>query len=52
MKGEPLPNLAAADAGVEEQVHAVRLDVDAVAVAAGLKGDDSHVRILTLAQWS
>ena len=42
MQGQPLLNLAAGNPGVEEQLHAIGLDVDAVAVAAGLEGDDLH----------
>ena len=46
MLGEPLLDLAAADPGIEQQLDAVRLDVDAVAVAAGLEGDDLHGKIV------
>ena len=46
MQGEPLLDLAAADPGVEQQPDAACLDVDAVAVAAGLEGDDLHERIV------
>ena len=42
MQGQPLLDLDAADPGVEQQLDAARLDVDAVAVAAGLEGDDLH----------
>ena len=36
----------AADSGIEQQLDAARFDVDAVAVAAGLEGDDLHGRIV------
>ena len=42
MLGQPLAGGPAADAGVEEQTDLPGLDVDAIAVAAGLKGDDPH----------
>jgi len=46
MLGKPLANLTAAEPGNEKQLHAVRLDVDAISVAAGLEGNDSHGSIV------
>ena len=43
---EPLLGLNSADPRVEQQLDTVRLDVDAVAVAAGLERNDSHGRIV------
>ena len=40
--GQTALGLEAADAGVQQQFHPLRLDVDAIAVAAGLEGDDLH----------
>jgi hypothetical protein len=48
MGGESGLGLLAADPGVEQEPDAVRLDVDAVAVASRLQGDDFHLSILTL----
>ena len=42
MLGEPLFDIAGTDPGVEQQLDAACLDVDAVAVAAGLEGDELH----------
>ena len=42
MLGEPPLDLAGTDPGVEQQLDAACLDVDAIAVAAGLEGDDPH----------
>ena len=50
MQGQPLLDLAAADPGVEQQLDAICLDVDAVAVAAGLEGDDLHGSIVPQGQ--
>ena len=46
MQGKPLLDLASADSGIEQQLDAACLDVDAVAVAAGLEGDDCIGRIV------
>jgi len=43
---QPLLGPAAADPGVEQQPDAGRFRIDAVAIAAGLEGYDSHGRIL------
>ena len=42
MGGESGLGLLAADPSVEQEPDATRLDVDAVAVASGLQGDDIH----------
>jgi len=46
MLGETLLDLTGTDPGVEQEFDAIRLDVDAVAVAAGLEGDDLHEDIV------
>ena len=46
MEGQPLLSLDATDPRIEEQSDAIRLDVNAVAVAAGLERDDSHRSIV------
>ena len=42
MNGKSFLDLDAADPGVEQELNAIGLDVDAVAVAAGLEGNDLH----------
>ena len=42
MAGEAFLGPFSADAGVEEEFPILRLDVDAVALAAGLERDDQH----------
>ena len=42
VQGQPPLDLKAAQPGIEQQPHPGRLDVDAIAVAAGLEGDDPH----------
>ena len=46
MPSKPLLGADSAEPGVEQQFDAVGLDVDAVAVAAGLEGNDSHGSIV------
>ncbi len=46
MPGKPLLNLAAADPGVEEQLHAIGFDVDAISIAAGLERNEPHKKIV------
>jgi len=46
---KPFLDLDAADPGVEQEPDTMGLNVDAVAVATGLEGDDLHGRIL---RWS
>ena len=46
MQSESLLGLDAADSGVEQEPDAIRLNVNAVAVAAGLEGNDLHGRIV------
>jgi hypothetical protein len=42
MESKPFFDLFAADSGIEQQIEAASLDVDAIAVAAGLEGNDAH----------
>ena len=46
MRGKSGLSLFAADARIEQESNAVGFDVDAVAVASGLQGDDFHGGIL------
>ena len=46
VKGEPFLDLDAAEPGVEQQLDAAGFNVDAIAVAAGLEGDDPHTAIV------
>ena len=45
-RAKPLLDLAGTDPGVEQELDATCLDVDAIAVAAGLEGDDLHGSIV------
>jgi hypothetical protein len=47
VEGEPLSDPAAAYSGIEQQLDSACFNVDAVAVAAGLKGYDTHGRIIS-----
>ena len=46
MHGQPFLNQDATDSGVEQEFDAIGLDVDAVSIAAGLKGDHFHGTIV------
>ena len=46
MLSQPPLGLASTDPGVEEQLDTACFHVDAVAVAAGLEGDDVHGHIV------
>jgi hypothetical protein len=46
MHGQPLLDQITSDSSVDQEFDAIGLDVDAVAVAARLKGDDFHGTIL------
>ena len=46
MQGQPLLDFAGTDSGVEQELDATCLDVDAISVAAGLEGDDLHGSIV------
>jgi hypothetical protein len=46
--GQPLSGGLGADAGVEQQPGAAGLDVNTIAIAAGLERDDLHTRIRAL----
>ena len=46
MHGESLLNLDPADPRVEKEPDTIRLDIDAISVAAGLERDDFHGDIL------
>ena len=52
MYGQPLLDEVASDSGVEQEFDAIGLDVDAVAVAAGLEGDDFHGTIVPETGWT
>ena len=47
VEGQAPLGLEAADAGVQQQLHPLGLDVDAIAVAARLEGDDLHGGIVS-----
>ena len=52
MHGQPLLDQVASDSSVEQEFDAIGLDVDAVAVAAGLKGDNFHGTIVPETDWT
>jgi len=46
VRGQPILGLPPADPGIEEKPDAARFDVNAIAVASGLQGDDFHRHIV------